>query len=173
MLTKPPINPIHADVPLDRLNFDFLWHASRPRFLSDVELPKVKEKAGGIFTIHPKAAHETINLFPVTKVTPNTIATMPKTKTVMKINRLVTISSFSQRVLETSAKPGGLTGKSVIAISFSLALDGSRANVNSGLADTKDQISKALRTSVNPWWCRENKQRVRFKSMESMLYGTY
>ena len=42
---------IHADVPLDRLNFDFLWHASRPRFLSDVELPKVKEKAGGIFTI--------------------------------------------------------------------------------------------------------------------------
>jgi len=42
---------IHADVPLDKLNFDFLWHASRPRFLSDVELPAVKEKAGGIFTI--------------------------------------------------------------------------------------------------------------------------
>jgi VWFA-related protein len=42
---------IHADVPLDRLNFDFLWHASRPRFLSDVELPEVKEKAGGSFTI--------------------------------------------------------------------------------------------------------------------------
>lgn len=42
---------IHADVPLDRLNFDFLWHASRPRFMSDVELPEVKEKAGGIFTI--------------------------------------------------------------------------------------------------------------------------
>jgi VWFA-related protein len=38
-------------VPLDRLNFSFLWHASRPRFLSDVELPEVKEKAGGIFTI--------------------------------------------------------------------------------------------------------------------------
>jgi VWFA-related protein len=42
---------IHADVPLDKLNFNFLWHASRPRFLSDVELPAVKEKAGGIFTI--------------------------------------------------------------------------------------------------------------------------
>ena len=42
---------IHADVPLDKLNFNFLWHASRPRFLSDVELPEVKEKAGGIFTI--------------------------------------------------------------------------------------------------------------------------
>lgn len=64
---------IHADVPLDRLNFDFLWHASRPRYLSDVELPEVKEKAGGIFTIsgsiqgdllskkkakHPKKAKE-------------------------------------------------------------------------------------------------------------------
>jgi len=42
---------IHADVPLDKLNFNFVWHASRPRFLSDVELPEVKEKAGGIFTI--------------------------------------------------------------------------------------------------------------------------
>ena len=42
---------IHVDVPLDKLNFNFLWHASRPRFLSDVELPEVKEKAGGIFTI--------------------------------------------------------------------------------------------------------------------------
>src|SRR5436190_6882897 len=42
---------IHADVPLDKLNFNFLWHASRPRYLSDVELPEVKEKAGGIFSI--------------------------------------------------------------------------------------------------------------------------
>lgn len=42
---------IHADVPLEKLNFNFLWHASRPRFLSDVELPQVKEKAGGMFTI--------------------------------------------------------------------------------------------------------------------------
>src|SRR6266478_416245 len=42
---------IHADVPLDSLKFDFLWAASRPRFLSDVELPQVKEKAGGTFRI--------------------------------------------------------------------------------------------------------------------------
>ena len=42
---------IHADVPLEKLNFNFLWHASRPRFLSDVELPQIKEKASGIFTI--------------------------------------------------------------------------------------------------------------------------
>jgi VWFA-related protein len=42
---------IHADVPLDALNFTFLWHSSRPRFLSDVQLPEAKEKAAGIFTI--------------------------------------------------------------------------------------------------------------------------
>src|SRR5258705_9506892 len=49
---------IHADVPLDTLKFDFLWEASRPRYLSDVELPKVKEKAGGIFKISGKRGDE-------------------------------------------------------------------------------------------------------------------
>jgi len=48
---KTNTGTIHADVPLDALKFDFLWVASRPRFLSDVELPKVQEKAGGIFRI--------------------------------------------------------------------------------------------------------------------------
>ncbi|CAN5676353.1 hypothetical protein BH18ACI4_BH18ACI4_26660 [soil metagenome] len=33
---------IHADVPLEALKFNFLWQASRPRYLSDVELPEVK-----------------------------------------------------------------------------------------------------------------------------------
>jgi hypothetical protein len=28
---------IHADVPLEALKFDFIWSASKPRFLSDVE----------------------------------------------------------------------------------------------------------------------------------------
>lgn len=42
---------IHADVPLDTLKFNFLWQASRPRYLSDVELPEVKEKRGGVFSI--------------------------------------------------------------------------------------------------------------------------
>ena len=45
---------IHADVPLDAVKFDFVWSASKPRFLSDVELPKIKEKAAGIFTISGK-----------------------------------------------------------------------------------------------------------------------
>jgi VWFA-related protein len=45
---------IHADVPIEALKFDFLWSASRPRFLSDVELPEVKEKRGGFFSISGK-----------------------------------------------------------------------------------------------------------------------
>lgn len=45
---------IHADVPLDDLKFKFLWQASRPRFLSDVELPKVKEGRAGSYSISGK-----------------------------------------------------------------------------------------------------------------------
>jgi VWFA-related protein len=42
---------IHADVPLDALKFKFLWQSSHPRFLSDVELPPVKEGRAGAFSI--------------------------------------------------------------------------------------------------------------------------
>ena len=42
---------IRADVPDDSVKFNFVWEASRPRYFSDVELPKIKEKAGGWFTI--------------------------------------------------------------------------------------------------------------------------
>lgn len=45
---------IHADVPLDAVKFDFVWSASKPRYLSDVELPKIKEKAAGISRISGK-----------------------------------------------------------------------------------------------------------------------
>jgi VWFA-related protein len=45
---------IHADVPVDAVTFNFLWEASRPRYFSDVELPKVKEKAGGWYAISGK-----------------------------------------------------------------------------------------------------------------------
>jgi VWFA-related protein len=45
---------IHADVPLDALKFDFIWTASKPRYLSDVELPKIKEKAAGVSRISGK-----------------------------------------------------------------------------------------------------------------------
>ncbi|HEY5883842.1 MAG TPA: VWA domain-containing protein [Pyrinomonadaceae bacterium] len=49
---------IHADVPLDALKFNFLWQASKPRYLSDVELPEVKEKRGGVFSISGKLGEE-------------------------------------------------------------------------------------------------------------------
>ena len=52
---------IHADVPLEALKFDFLWEASKPRYLSDVELPDVKEKAGGVFKISGKLGEEKPN----------------------------------------------------------------------------------------------------------------
>lgn len=42
---------IAADVPLDEVRYDFFWTASRPRYLSDVELAKVKEKSGGKFQL--------------------------------------------------------------------------------------------------------------------------
>jgi VWFA-related protein len=42
---------IHADVPLEALKYKFLWQSSRPRFLSDVELPPIKERKAGTFTI--------------------------------------------------------------------------------------------------------------------------
>jgi VWFA-related protein len=45
---------IHADVPLEALKFNFLWTASRPRYLSDVVLPDVKEKAAGTFLLSGK-----------------------------------------------------------------------------------------------------------------------
>lgn len=49
---------IHADVPLDALQFKFLWQASKPRYLSDVELPEIKEKRGGVFSISGKLGNE-------------------------------------------------------------------------------------------------------------------
>jgi VWFA-related protein len=42
---------IHADVPVEALKFKFLWQSSRPRYLSDIELPQVKEGRAGAFSI--------------------------------------------------------------------------------------------------------------------------
>ena len=48
---KTDTGTIHADVPLDAVKFNFVWEASRPRYMSDVELPPVQEKAGGQFKL--------------------------------------------------------------------------------------------------------------------------
>lgn len=50
-IVRTDTGTIHADVPLDALKFEFVWEASRPRYMSDVELPAVKEKAGGMFRL--------------------------------------------------------------------------------------------------------------------------
>jgi VWFA-related protein len=42
---------IYTDVPADQLKFNFLWTESRPRYLSDFEIPEPKEKAGGKFSL--------------------------------------------------------------------------------------------------------------------------
>jgi VWFA-related protein len=48
---KTDTGTIHADVPLEALKFNFTWEASKPRYMSDVELPPIKEKAGGVYRV--------------------------------------------------------------------------------------------------------------------------
>ncbi len=55
-VAKTETGTIAAVVPLENLKYDFVWTESRPRFLSDVELKKVKEKAGGKFGISGRIA---------------------------------------------------------------------------------------------------------------------
>ena len=50
-VVKTDTGTIHADVPLEALKFSFVWEASKPRYMSDVELPDVKEKAGGAYKL--------------------------------------------------------------------------------------------------------------------------
>ncbi len=49
---------ISADVPLEDVKYNFVWTESSPRFLSDVELEKIKEKAAGKFVISGKLNEE-------------------------------------------------------------------------------------------------------------------
>jgi VWFA-related protein len=48
---KTDTGTIRADVPMDALRYSFRWTLSRPRFFSEVELPEVKSKRGGVFEI--------------------------------------------------------------------------------------------------------------------------
>jgi len=40
-----------TSLPLEALKFNFVWEASKPRYMSDVELPEIKEKAGGAYKL--------------------------------------------------------------------------------------------------------------------------
>lgn len=52
---------IAADVPTANVRYSLLWTASKPRFLSDFELEKVKEKAAGKFQISGRYRDESGN----------------------------------------------------------------------------------------------------------------
>ncbi len=48
---KTNTGTIATDVPLDDVRYNFVWTASRARFLSDIEVNEVKEKAAGKFVL--------------------------------------------------------------------------------------------------------------------------
>lgn len=56
---KTDTGTIAADVPLENVQYNFLWTASRPRFMSDKELEKVKEISGGRFILKGKIEENT------------------------------------------------------------------------------------------------------------------
>ncbi|MEO8042399.1 MAG: VWA domain-containing protein [Acidobacteriota bacterium] len=55
---KTDTGTIAADVPTDDLKYDFFWTSSRPRYLSDIELKKVKERSGGKFQLKGKYSND-------------------------------------------------------------------------------------------------------------------
>jgi VWFA-related protein len=58
---KTDTGTIHADVPLDALKFNFVWEASKPRYMSDVELPPIKEKAGGAYKLSGRLGEKDVD----------------------------------------------------------------------------------------------------------------
>src|SRR5688572_9965796 len=58
---KTDTGTIHADVPLEALKFNFTWEASKPRYMSDVELPPIKEKAGGMYKLSGRLGEKDVD----------------------------------------------------------------------------------------------------------------
>ncbi len=50
---------IAVDVPEDAIKYNLLWTASRPRFVADFELERVREGSGGRFTVKGKHSDKT------------------------------------------------------------------------------------------------------------------
>lgn len=55
---KTATGTIAANIPLDDVNYNFIWTESRPRFLSDVALKEIKEKSAGKFVLNGKLGEE-------------------------------------------------------------------------------------------------------------------
>jgi VWFA-related protein len=60
-VVKTDTGTIHADVPLEAVKFNFVWEASKPRYMSDVELPPIKEKAGGMYKLSGRLGEKDAN----------------------------------------------------------------------------------------------------------------
>ena len=58
---KTDTGTIHADVPLEALKFNFVWEASKPRYMSDVELPPIKEKAAGAYKLSGRLGEKDVD----------------------------------------------------------------------------------------------------------------
>jgi len=59
-VVKTDTGTIHADVPLEAVKFNFVWEASKPRYMSDVELPPIKEKAGGVYRLSGRLGEKSV-----------------------------------------------------------------------------------------------------------------
>jgi VWFA-related protein len=55
---KTETGTIAADIPLENVQYNFVWTASRPRFMSDKELAEVREVSGGRFIVKGKIQEE-------------------------------------------------------------------------------------------------------------------
>src|SRR5918996_678071 len=60
-VVKTDTGTIHADVPLEAVKFNFVWEASRPRYMSDVELPPIKEKAAGVYRLSGRLGEKDVD----------------------------------------------------------------------------------------------------------------
>ena len=94
---------IYADVPLENVKYDFEWTASRPRFLSEVDLAEVKEKSAGRFVLRGKLSEPPkVRINPVISVADDSTekATPKETKKSKKKrlrNRLVRLNLSTAR----------------------------------------------------------------------------
>ena len=58
---KTDTGTIHADIPLDAVKFNFVWEASKPRYMSDVELPPIKERAAGAYKLSGRLGEKDVD----------------------------------------------------------------------------------------------------------------
>jgi VWFA-related protein len=65
---KTDTGTVAVDVPTDALQYRFQWTESRPRYLADFDIEKVKEKAGGKFEIKGNYSGQKAETRPVGRV---------------------------------------------------------------------------------------------------------